>query len=250
MRRIVGLVRGLAGGLVVLAAISGMTACQLDITVIPDVAMLGGQEATHEPDGANDLVIENNSRLPDTHPRVFYQVRFHAHGGVPALHWRIEKGALPPGMKLGDDGLLSGLPEHSGEFQFTVSVRDSGQPSQAVQKEFVLRVISGLSMNWKNAAHVNGNRIEGSVEVSNALDEDMDLTFIVLAVASNGRATAIGYQHFVLRKGKDMELPFGDTLSHGGYVVHVDAVAEIAAKNVIYHERLKTPSALQVTAGP
>jgi hypothetical protein len=246
MRRIIGF----AGGLAVLAAISGMAACQLDMTGMPGIVVLGGQEAAPEPQSTNDLVIENDSRLPDTHPREFYQVRFHAHGGVPALHWRVEKGVLPQGMKLEDDGLLSGLPEHSGEFQFTVSVRDSGQPSQAVQKEFVVHVISGLTLNWKNAAHVNGNRIDGSVEVSNALTDDMDLTFVVLAVASNGRAIAIGYQHFMLRKGSDKELPFGDTLPHGGYVVHIDAVGEIAARNVIYHERLETPSALQVTVGP
>ena len=67
----------------------------------------------------------------------------------------------------------------------------------------------------------------------------------------NGRATAIGYQHFVLRRGTTaMELPFGETLPHGGYVVHVDAVGEVAPKNLIYRERLQTPGALQVTVGP
>jgi sorbitol-specific phosphotransferase system component IIA len=79
----------------------------------------------------------------------------------------------------------------------------------------------------------------------------MDLTFVVLAVALNGRATAIGYQHFVLRRGTiAKELPFGETLPLGGYVVHVDAVGEVAAKNLIYRERMQTPSALQVTVGP
>jgi hypothetical protein len=33
-------------------------------------------------------------------------------------------------------------------------------------------------------------------------------------------------------------------------VVHVDAVGEVAPKKLIYRERMETPSALQVTAGP
>jgi hypothetical protein len=197
------------------------------------------------------IQIENDSDLPDTYPHAPYRLHFHARGGVPVLHWRVEKGALPPGMKLEEDGLLQGEAERMGEFQFTVAVRDGGQPQSAVQKAFTLRVRSALSLRWKTPAHVNGNRIEGSVDVSNTTPDDIDLTFIVMAVAGNGRATAIGYQHFLLHRGTAaMELPFGDTLPHGGYVVHVDAVGEVPPKNLIYRDRMETPTALQVTVGP
>jgi hypothetical protein len=201
--------------------------------------------------GQKDLVIQNDSPLADTYPNANYEVQFHAHGGVPVLHWRLEKGALPRGLKLEDNGLLHGQPEAAGEFQFTISVKDSGQPQQAVQKGFVLRVVAALSLKWKQEAHVNGNRIEGSAEVSNTTPDDIDLTFIVLAIPSNGRAVAIGYQHFLLRHGTvNMELPFGETLPRGGYVVHVDAIGEVPSRNVIHRERLQTPKALQVAVGP
>jgi hypothetical protein len=120
-----------------------------------------------------------------------------------------------------------------------------------VQKQFVLKVVAALAINWKAPAHVTGNRIDGTVEVSNTSPDDMDLTFVVMAVAGNGRATAIGYQHFVLKKGTvGMELPFGETLPHGGYVIHVDAVGEVAPKNLIYRDRMETAGPLQVTVGP
>ena len=210
-----------------------------------------GQDAAGRAPGESGLTIENDSELPDTYPHASYELRFRARGGVPTLHWRVEKGALPPGLKLEDDGRLHGSPERTGEFQFTVSVRDGGQPQSAVQKAFVLRVRSALTLNWKKEAHVNGSRIEGSAAVSNTTAEDIDLTFIVLAVPGNGRAVAIGYQHFLLRRGTlALELPFGETLPRGGYVVHVDAVGEVAARNVIYRERMQTPSMLQVTVGP
>jgi len=74
---------------------------------------------------------------------------------------------------------------------------------------------------------------------------------VVLAVAENGRATAIGYQRFDLKKGTtDFEIPFGENLPHGGYVVHVDGVGEVAALNQINRARLQTPGPLQVAVGP
>jgi len=208
------------------------------------------QDAVQGPD-EEGLVIESESALPDTFPHAPYEYRFRARGGVPTLHWRVEKGVLPPGLKLDDDGLLHGQADSAGDFQFTVAVRDGSRPQQAKQKVFGLRVRSGLTLNWKNGAHVNGNRIEGTVEVGNATPDNIDLTFIVLAVPGNGRAVAIGYQHFVLRRGEiEKELPFGETLPHGGYVVHVDVVGEVAPKKLIYRERMQTPSMLQVTVGP
>ena len=108
-----------------------------------------------------------------------------------------------------------------------------------------------MLMVWKKYALVAGNRVDGSVVVSNSTEDDFDLTFVVLAVAENGRATAIGYQHFPLKSGVDsLEIPFGETLPKGAYVLHVDAVAEVPAKDQIYRSRLQTKEKLQVTVGP
>lgn len=236
--------------MVALSGVALMLGCQLNAAGAHE-HQAGAQQGTAAAQGEAGLVIENVSELPDTFPRAPYEFRFRARGGVPPLHWQLESGALPQGMKLEDDGLLHGQAERIGEFQFTVSVKDSGKPQAALQKVFSLRVKSALSLKWKNPAHVNGNRIEGSVEVSNTTPDDIDLTFIVVAVPPNGRATAIGYQHFVLpRSAVPKELPFGETLPAGAYVVHVDAVGEVANKNLIYRDRMETPGPLQVTVGP
>jgi hypothetical protein len=206
-------------------------------------------------DDGPQLTILNDTELPDGYPHVAYEYRFHARGGT-SLHWRVGRnsqsgasaGVLPPGLKLEDDGLLHGQPDRAGEFQFTVAV-DGG--TQVVQKNFVLRVRSGLAVNWESIAHVNGNRIEGSVRVTNATADDIDLTFVVMAIAPNGRATAIGYQHFDLRRGTiGMDLPFGETLPPDAYNVHVDVVGEVAAKKQIYREKMDMPKPLHVTVGP
>jgi hypothetical protein len=240
MRRMVKII-------VLLTCAASMGACQLGL------ARGNGAEpaqagAAASPQSDSGPVIENDSALPDTYPHAVYAIHFRAHS-VSVPHWQLQKGALPPGLKLEDNGLLHGQPERTGEFQFTLSVTD-GSSQQVAQKAFLIRVRSALTLNWKAAARVNGGRIEGSVEVTNTTPDDMDLTFVAMAVASNGRATAIGYQHFVLQRGTiAKELPFGENLPHGGYVVHVDAVGEVARKNLIYRERLQS-STLQVTVGP
>jgi hypothetical protein len=244
--------RGVLDLMILLTCVAAMAGCQIEMAQAGEQQAEGqtapsAQASQDEP----ELVIQNDSSLPDTYPHANYELRFRSHGGVPVLHWKLEKGAMPPGFKLEDDGLLHGQAERAGEFQFTVSVTDGGKPQQAVQKGFVLHVRSALSLNWRNPARVSGNRIDGSAVVSNTTPDDIDLTFVVLAVAGNGRATAIGYQHFLLRRGTiEKELPFGETLPSGGYVVHVDAVGEVAPKNLIYRERMETPGALQVTVGP
>ncbi|MFZ0277651.1 MAG: hypothetical protein WA254_00520 [Candidatus Sulfotelmatobacter sp.] len=212
-----------------------------------------GQD-TPSPDSAsqgNGLVIEPE-KLPDTYPQEPYAVKLYAKGDyVPVLRWRVQSGALPPGIRLEENGELRGAAERAGEFEFVLAVRDGGKPQQAVQKVFVIKVVEALKLEWKVPAHVTANRIDGSVAVSNTTRDDMDLTFDVKAVAENGRATEIGYQHFPLKRGTlGMTLPFGETLPHGGYVIDVNVVGEVAKRNAIYRQRMQTPGPLQVVVGP
>jgi hypothetical protein len=211
--------------------------------------------AQNNPDAAKSadsgLVIAPDE-LPVTYLRGPYQVQLQGHGSyVPVLQWKVESGTLPPGIKLDDNGLLHGAAERAGEFQFVVSAKDGGQPRQAVQKGFVLKVVEAFTIAWKTAPHVAGNRIEGSVEVSNATPEDMDFTFDVKAVADNGRATEIGYQRFPLKHGTiGMSLPFGETLPYGAYVIYANANGEVPRRNAIYKQQIQTPAPLQVLVGP
>jgi hypothetical protein len=192
------------------------------------------------------------TELPTTYPHGPYHVVLHGRGNyVPVLHWSIQKGALPPGITMDDHGVLHGEAERAGEFQFVILVKDGSQPQQAVQRDFTIKVVEAMTLAWQVPAHVNANRIEGSVKVSNTTVDDIDLTFDVKAVADNGRATEIGYQHFPLKKGTlEMTLPFGDTLPYGAYTVYVNLNGEVPQRNAIYKQQLQTPRQLQITVGP
>jgi hypothetical protein len=218
-------------------------------------ATLTANAQTPQSDAASDTDSDLTiwpMKLPDTYPHGPYNVLFQPRGNyVPVLHWKLESGTLPPGIRLEENGALRGEAERAGEFQFVLSVRDGGQPPQTTQKAFTIKVVEALVVAWRTPAHVAGNRIEGSVEVSNATPEDIDLTFDVKAVAENGRATEIGYQHFPLKRGTiGMVLPFGETLPHGAYTVNVNVVGELAKRNAIYRQQMQTPQPLQIAVGP
>jgi hypothetical protein len=235
--------------MVVLTVAMGMAFGQAEAQASAGQAAAGQSAAAQA--SSDGLVIEP-TELPGTYPHGPYHVFFHARGNyVPVLHWKVEKGALPPGLTLDDNGDLHGEAQRAGECQFTVVVRDGGKPQQAVQRGYVIKVVEAISLVWKDPAHVTGSRIEGSVEVSNTTVDDLDLTFDVKAVAENGRATEIGYQHFALTRGtQGMALPFGETLPHGGYVIYVNVVGEVAKRNAIYKRAIQTPGPLQVTVEP
>jgi Putative Ig domain len=182
--------------------------------------------------------------------RAQYHEQLEAQGGNAPYTWKLEHGDLPHGVSLDRSGVLSGMPSEVGDFHFVVTVSDSGSSPHQRNQQLTLRVLAPLLVQWGNQAKINGQRIEGSVKVSNQTGQDFDLTFVVLAVNDIGRATAIGYQRFDLKhETVDFEIPFGENLPPGGYVVNVDVVAEIAATNTIHRARLVTGK-LQMVQGP
>jgi hypothetical protein len=234
------------------ATAPGQTGAKPADSSAPEPSAADKSAAEQSATGQNDGLVIEPGELPGTYPQGQYQVNLRARGNyVPTLHWRVENGTLPPGITLDENGMLRGAAERAGEFHFVVEVRDGGKPQQVVQKGFVIKVVEAITVEWKVPAHVTGNRIDGSVVVSNTTADDMDLTFDVKAVAEDGRATEIGYQHFPLKRGTvGMTLPFGETLPHGGYVIYVYVVGEVAKRKAIYRQGLQTPGALQVVVGP
>jgi len=217
----------------------------LGILVAPAVGWAQQAGATGRP-----LVFQTGA-LPKAYVRQPYQARLEADGGIAPLQWEISEGSLPAGIILQTDGVLAGTPTETGEFRFTATVTDSGKPASQRRQPLSLVVVAPLMVQWSRYPKVKGQRLEGSVTASNETERDFDLTVIMLAVNENGRATAIGYQHFLLKKGSaGVEIPFGENLPQGSYQLNVDAVAEVAAINSIYRARLVPKERFQVQVGP
>jgi hypothetical protein len=92
---------------------------------------------------AAGLAIVNPPTLPSASLGVPYADTFQGAGGTSPYRWAITAGTLPVGLSLEPStGTLSGTPENSGEFEFTVSVTDSA--SLVASQLFNLTVATGL----------------------------------------------------------------------------------------------------------
>jgi len=112
-------------------------------------------------------------------------------------------------------------------------------------------VVAPLVVEWSKKPKVTGHRFEAAIRVSNQTGEDFDFTVIALAVNESGRATAVGYQHFTLKKDTDeFEIPFAENLPQGAYDLSVDAVGEVASTSTIFRARLAPAEKVQVVQGP
>ncbi len=194
-----------------------------------------------QPSQASGALVITTKELPPASLWSPYTFRLQAGSGTEPYHWRVVGGSLPGKLELRDSGEIAGVIETQGQFEF--SVQATGQNSErSAPKKLTLNVETPLKTDWSRKSQVNGNRIEGSIKVSNTTGRDFDLTFVVLAVNENGRATAIGYQRFPLKRStRDMELPFGETLPPGSYAVNVDVVGEELESKMIFRTRLVDP---------
>ncbi|MGH9510620.1 MAG: putative Ig domain-containing protein [Terriglobales bacterium] len=194
--------------------------------------------AQQAPPSGAPLTVQTTT-LPKGYLQTLYRFEMHAEGGITPLNWKLTSGALPKGVRLEPYGVLEGMPTQTGEFSFSATVTDSGIPKRQIIEEFHLLVLTPLVVLWGRYPKVTASRVDGAIKVSNPTGEDFDLTMIVLAVNENGRATAIGYQHFPLKRNTiDFEIPFGENLPYGAYNVNVDVVAEVAPINSIFRGRL------------
>ena len=172
-----------------------------------------------------------------------------ATGGSAPYSWRLVDGQIPPGLKLrAHAGAISGVPATAGEYRFTVAVADSSVPPLQAQRAMTITVIAGLTIDWKQSPKVQGTTLSGAVVVTNQTGQDFDLTVVVVAVNSIGRATTLGYQHFTLAAQKSGPvIPFGSSPGPGSYVVHADAVAHHPSGHHIYRARKQSSEPLSIT---
>jgi putative Ig domain-containing protein len=178
-----------------------------------------------------------------------YTLPLVATGGSLPYAWKLQRGELPPGMKLHPHtAKISGSPTTPGDYCFTVEVSDTSIPKLHGKLDMVVHVIAGLAVDWKEPPKVHGNGITGSTVVTNATAHDFDLTVVIVAVNQIGRATTLGYQHFKLPAGSASEvIPFGSSPGLGTYYVRVDAAAHQSGHKYIYRASKQTTDPLKLS---
>lgn len=85
--------------------------------------------------GPSPLNIQSSNPLPTGAEGDAYKIGLFATGGTQPYTWTIDSGALPPGITLTADGVVSGTPPpgSAGTYSFTIRVTDSQSPVKAFQ---------------------------------------------------------------------------------------------------------------------
>jgi Putative Ig domain len=86
------------------------------------------------------LSITTSSPLPSGIVGTRYSQDIQASGGTPPYRWSIRSGALPQGLTLSLDGVLSGTPTTAGSLSFIIQVTDSRSPQQSAERTFTLTI--------------------------------------------------------------------------------------------------------------
>jgi hypothetical protein len=86
------------------------------------------------------LTISTPSPLPNGEMAVPYEIHLQASGGKPFLSWSLESGALPNGLTLKGNGIISGVPTATGTLNFTARVVDATLTPQSASQAFSITI--------------------------------------------------------------------------------------------------------------
>lgn len=78
--------------------------------------------------------------LPDGNVRAPYTIALAASGGTGLANWTLASGALPGGLTLASNGVVSGSPSTVGNYSFTVQAADAGWTGNVASRSFTLCV--------------------------------------------------------------------------------------------------------------
>ena len=116
--------------------------CLLSTLLLASCGGGGSGSSPPPPPPPPNLVVVSASPTPPVGVVTYSYDGFNigASGGSPPFTWAVTSGALPGGLQLGADGLLSGTPTVAGSFTFTVTATDSAQTPGTGSQSFTVTI--------------------------------------------------------------------------------------------------------------
>ncbi|HEX7698872.1 MAG TPA: putative Ig domain-containing protein [Candidatus Acidoferrum sp.] len=141
------------------------------------------------------LAVANS--LPNGNIGGPYDAVLTATGGKAPYTWTVAAGALPAGLTLAPStGTISGTPNTTGSFTFTMQVTDSNAPALTAQQQFTLTPFTGpergpvalVTSNFRNSTLANANNAP-AVDLAVVNEASNNITVLLGSVDTNGNVT-------------------------------------------------------------
>jgi uncharacterized protein (TIGR03437 family) len=101
------------------------------------------------------LTITTPSVAPGLAGVIYNTAAFGVKGGLAPCTWSVIEGSLPPGMSLNGGGVLSGTPQSTGSYNFTVMVVDSRTPPVSQTTSFTIVVTQPTTLLSVSSQQLN-----------------------------------------------------------------------------------------------
>jgi N-acetylneuraminic acid mutarotase len=95
--------------------------------------------------GVTTPLTITNSTLPNGSLGASYSATVSTTGGLGTLVFGVASGSLPPGVTMGFQGVLSGIPASTGTFSFTVLGFDQSFPFQIATQSYTLTITTAVA---------------------------------------------------------------------------------------------------------
>jgi len=111
--------------------------------------------------------------LPPGRTNQAYTALIEAKLGIPPYEWHLSDGILPPGLDLSATPNIlniSGTPQATGDYHFTIQVTDSSQPGREVFKAFTIQVSDAVQIKTTSLPYAApSEKYQSAIEVSSGL---------------------------------------------------------------------------------
>ncbi|MBN2410770.1 putative Ig domain-containing protein, partial [candidate division KSB1 bacterium] len=98
-------------------------------------------ENTNASIALSSIPVITTTEIENASYKKYYNFQLQSNGGIDPITWQIKNGILPDGLSINsDNGLITGVPLHSGSFDFSVYCIDSGIPSVSDSATFQIKV--------------------------------------------------------------------------------------------------------------
>jgi len=141
------------------------------------------------------LAVANS--LPNGNIGGPYDAVLTAAGGKVPYTWTVAAGALPTGLTLAPStGTITGTPNTTGSFTFTMQVTDSSAPALTAQQQFTLTPFTGpergpvalVTSNFRNGTLASANNAP-AVDLAVVNEASNNVTVLLDSVDTNGNVT-------------------------------------------------------------